>query len=139
MNLENYRRLFAGDPSVQGKVYFWQYVLNSLFVTTITVLQTVFCSAAGFALAKYDFRGKKPLMTFMLGSMMIPSVLLLAPLYEMIVKLGLVDTYSALFLPYLAVPYGIFLFRRACSGSRTRCSMRGASTVPVNFTSTLGW
>jgi len=117
MNLENFRRLFAGDPSVQGKVYFWQYVLNSLFVTTtITVLQMVFCSAAGFALAKYDFRGKKPLMTFMLGSMMIPSVLLLAPLYEMIVKLGLVDTYSALFLPYLAVPYGIFLFRQAMLG-----------------------
>jgi len=114
MNLENFRRLFAGDPSVQGKVYFWQYVLNSLFVTTtITVLQMVFCSAAGFALAKYDFRGKKPLMTFMLGSMMIPSVLLLAPLYEMIVELGLVDTYSSLFLPYLAVPYGIFLFRQS--------------------------
>ncbi|HEX5101273.1 MAG TPA: carbohydrate ABC transporter permease [Polyangiaceae bacterium] len=114
MNLENYRRLFAGDPSVQGKVYFWQYVLNSLFVTTtITVLQMVFCSAAGFALAKYDFRGKKPLMTFMLGSMMIPPVLLLAPLYEMIVELGLVDTYSSLFLPYLAVPYGIFLFRQS--------------------------
>lgn len=114
MNLDNYRRLFAGDPSVQGKVYFWQYVLNSLFVTTtITVLQMVFCSAAGFALAKYDFRGKKPLMTFMLGSMMIPPVLLLAPLYEMIVELGLVDTYSSLFLPYLAVPYGIFLFRQS--------------------------
>lgn len=117
MNLENFRRLFAGDASVQGKVYFWQYVLNSLFVTTsITVLQLVFCSAAGFALAKYDFRGKKPLMTFMLGSMMIPAVLLLAPLYEMIVKLGLVDSYSALLLPYLAVPYGIFLFRQAMLG-----------------------
>jgi ABC-type glycerol-3-phosphate transport system permease component len=114
MNLNNYRRLFAGDPSVQGKVYFWQYVLNSLFVTTtMTVLQMVFCSAAGFALAKYDFRGKRALMTFMLGSMMIPSVLLLAPLYEMIVKLGFVDTYWALFLPYLAVPYGIFLFRQS--------------------------
>lgn len=117
MNLENFRRLFAGDSSVQGKVYFWQYVLNSLFVTTtLTILQTVFCSAAGFALAKYDFRGKKPLMTFMLGSMMIPPVLLLAPLYEMIVKLGLVDTYSALLLPYLAVPYGIFLFRQSMLG-----------------------
>ena len=117
MNLSNYRRLFAGDPSVQGKVYFWQYVLNSLFVTTtMTVLQMVFCSAAGFALAKYEFRGKKPLMTFMLGSMMIPAVLLLAPLYEMIVKLRLVDTYAALFLPGLAVPYGIFLFRQSMLG-----------------------
>jgi ABC-type glycerol-3-phosphate transport system permease component len=114
LNLDNYRRLFAGDPSVQGNVYFWQYVLNSLFVTTtMTVLQMVFCSAAGYALAKYEFRGKRALMTFMLGTMMIPPVLLVAPLYEMIVKLGFVDTYAALLLPYLAVPYGIFLFRQS--------------------------
>lgn len=114
MNLDNFRRLFAGDASVTGKVYFWQYVLNSLFLTTvITVLQTLFCSAAGYALAKFEFQGKKALMTFMLGSMMIPSVLLLAPLYEMIVKLGLVDSYAALILPILVVPYGIFLFRQS--------------------------
>jgi ABC-type glycerol-3-phosphate transport system permease component len=114
MNLGNYRKLFAGDPSIQGKVYFWQYILNSLFLTsTITVLELVFCSSAGYALAKYEFRGKRVLMTFMLGSMMIPQVLLLAPLYEMIVALGLVDSYLSLILPVLAVPYGIFLFRQA--------------------------
>jgi len=114
MNLDNFRRLFAGDASIQGKVYFWQYVLNSLFLTTtITVLQTLFCSAAGYALAKFQFRGKQALMMFMLGSMMIPSVLLLAPLYEMVVKLGLVDSYAALILPILTVPYGIFLFRQS--------------------------
>jgi ABC-type glycerol-3-phosphate transport system permease component len=45
--------------------------------------------------------------------MMIPSVLLLAPLYEMVVKLGLVDSYAALILPILVVPYGIFLFRQS--------------------------
>lgn len=117
LNLDNYRRLFAGDPSVQGKVYFWQYVLNSLFVaSTLTVLELAFCSAAGYALAKFEFRGKRPLMAFMLGSMMIPPVLLIAPLYEMVVKLGFVDTYAALFLPYLAVPYGIFLFRQSILG-----------------------
>jgi multiple sugar transport system permease protein len=114
LNLGNFRRLFQGDPSVQGKVYFWQYVLNSLFLTTaITVLQTLFCSAAGYALAKFEFQGRRALMTFMLGSMMIPSVLLLAPLYEMIVRLGLVDSYAALILPVLTTPYGIFLFRQA--------------------------
>jgi ABC-type glycerol-3-phosphate transport system permease component len=114
MNLDNFRRLFAGDASIQGPVYFWQYVINSLFLTTsITVLQTLFCSAAGYALAKFEFSGKRMLMAFMLGSMMIPSVLLLAPLYEMVVKLGLVDSYAALILPILVVPYGIFLFRQS--------------------------
>ena len=114
LNLGNYRKLFAGDPSIQGTVYFWQYVINSLFLTsTITVLQTAFCSAAGYALAKYEFRGKRLLMTFMLGSMMIPQVLLLAPLYELVVKIGLVDSYLSLILPVLVIPYGIFLFRQA--------------------------
>ena len=114
MNLGNFRALFKGDQAVQGKVYFWQYVLNSTFIATAnTVLQLAFCSAAGFALAKYDFRGKQGLMVFMLGTMMIPSVLLFAPVYEMMVKLGLVDTYQGLILPSIVSAYGIFLFRQA--------------------------
>jgi ABC-type glycerol-3-phosphate transport system permease component len=114
MNLDNFRALFRGDQAVQGKVYFWQYVLNSTFVASAnTVLQLTFCSAAGFALAKYDFHGKRALMLFMLGTMMIPSVLLFAPVYEMMVGLGLVDTYQGLILPSIVSAYGIFLFRQA--------------------------
>jgi ABC-type glycerol-3-phosphate transport system permease component len=114
MNLDNFRRLFAGDEAVQGTVYFWQYALNSLFVATAnTVLQLCFCSAAGYALAKHEFRGKPALMVFMLGTMMIPGVLLFAPVYEMMVKLGLIDTYQGLILPSIVGAYGIFLFRQA--------------------------
>jgi len=114
MNLDNFRRLFAGEEAVQGTVYFWQYVLNSWFVATSnTVLQLVFCSAAGFALAKYDFHGKQALTVFMLGTMMIPGVILFAPVYEMMVKLRLVDTYQGLILPSVVSAYGIFLFRQA--------------------------
>lgn len=114
MSLENFRRLFKGDVAVQGTVYFWQYVLNSLFIASAnTVLQLVFCSAAGYALAKYHFRGKQALMTFMLGSMMIPGVLLFAPVYEMMVTLGLIDTYQGLILPSIVSAFGIFLFRQA--------------------------
>jgi ABC-type glycerol-3-phosphate transport system permease component len=114
MNFKNFERLFAGDPSIYGKVYFWQYVLNSFFVATaMTVLRVVFCSAAGYALAKYDFKGKRWLTVFMLGSMMVPSVLLQAPLYAEIVGLRLVDTYFSLLLPGLVTAYGIFLFRQA--------------------------
>jgi ABC-type glycerol-3-phosphate transport system permease component len=114
MNLDNFRRLFAGDDTIQGTVYFWQYVLNSLLIaSTSTVLQLGFCSAAGYALAKYEFWGKRGLMVFMLGSMMIPPVLLLPPVYEMMVELGLVDTYHGLILPGIVSAYGIFLFRQA--------------------------
>ena len=47
VNLGSFKRLLAGDPSIQGKVYFWQYVLNSLFVASgTTMLQVVLCSCA---------------------------------------------------------------------------------------------
>lgn len=114
LNLDNFRRLFAGDEAVQGTVYFWQYVLNSWFIATAnTVLQLVFCSAAGFALAKYEFRGKGLLTAFMLATMMVPGVILFAPVYEMMVEFGLVDTYQGLILPGIVSAYGIFLFRQA--------------------------
>jgi ABC-type glycerol-3-phosphate transport system permease component len=114
VNLSNFRRLFQGDNSVQGTVFFWQYVLNSLFFASVgTVLQLGFCSLAGFALAKYEFYGKRALMTFMLSSMMIPGVLLFAPIYQMMVKFGFVDTYYGLILPSVVSVYGIFLFRQA--------------------------
>lgn len=114
LNLDNFRRLFQGDTSVQGKVFFWQYVVNSLFfASTGTVVQLGFCSLAGFALAKYEFRGKRAVTIFMLSSMMIPSVLLFAPIYEMMVALRLVDTYEGLILPGIVSVYGIFLFRQA--------------------------
>jgi len=114
LNFDNFRRLFAGDASVQGKVYFWQYVVNSLCVASVsTVVQVALCSAAGYALAKYSFAGKRLLLTFMLASMMIPSVLLFAPVYDLVVRLGFVDSYAALVLPGAVTPYGIFLFRQA--------------------------
>ncbi|MGA7744450.1 MAG: carbohydrate ABC transporter permease [Polyangia bacterium] len=115
LNLNNFRELFKGRPSLTGPVYFWEYVLNStVYATCTTVLQIFFCSLGGYALAKYEFRGKNALTLFMLGSMMIPSVLLLAPLYKMVVDLGLVDSLAGLIIPGMVGTYGIFLFRQAC-------------------------
>ncbi len=115
LNLENFARLFQGRTSVQGRVYFWQYVLNStMYATVSTSAQLFFASLAGYALAKYEFFGKKALMSYMLGSMMIPGVLLLAPIYAMAVDWHLVDSLFGLMLPGLVTAYGIFLFRQAC-------------------------
>jgi multiple sugar transport system permease protein len=120
MNLGNFHELFKGRPTPRGTIYFWEFVLNStVFATVTTTFQIVFSSMAGYALAKYEFRGKGALTLFMLGSMTIPSALLLAPLYKMIVDLGLVDSLPGLILPLLVSSYGIlgiFLFRQACLG-----------------------
>lgn len=115
LNLDNFVELFRGKDSIQGTVYFWQYVLNStVYASVSTCLQLFFASLAGYALAKYEFRGRNVLMVFMLGSMMIPSVLLLAPVYKMAVDLGMVDSLWGLILPGMVSAYGIFLFRQAC-------------------------
>jgi len=114
MNLKNFRRLFAGEMSVKGMVYYWQYLLNSALYTTVsTVLQLFFSSLAGYALSKYDFRGKRVLMAFLIGSTMIPGVLLLAPIYKMFVDFGLIDSVPGLLLTGAVSAYGIFLFRQA--------------------------
>jgi len=115
LSLWNFGKLFEGRPSPRGPVYFWEYFLNSTVIATVTTtLQIFFSSLAGYALAKFEFRGKAALMLFMLGSMMIPSVLLLAPLYKMVVDLGLVDSLAGVIVPLMVSTYGTFLFRQAC-------------------------
>jgi arabinosaccharide transport system permease protein len=117
VNLSNFRKLFAGDTSVKGTVYYWQYLLNSTVFTSVsTCLQLFFASLSGYALAKYDFRGKRVLMLFMIGSTMIPGVLLLAPVYKMFVDLGLIDSVPGLLLTAAVSAYGIFLFRQSILG-----------------------
>ena len=107
LSLESFTDLFNTIP-------FGRYMLNSFFITcTIVVVQLFFSSLAGFALAKYEFKGKKLVMVLMLGTLMIPSQVLMAPLYEQIYRLGLVDTYAGLIVPGAVSVFGIFLFRQA--------------------------
>lgn len=117
INLANFRKLFEPRASLQGPVVFWQYLLNSLFLSSAaTVIQVFFCSLGGYALAKFRFTGRRALMLFMAGSLMLPSMLFLAPTYDMIVHIGWIDSYAALLVPSAANAFGIFLFRQAMLG-----------------------
>jgi ABC-type glycerol-3-phosphate transport system permease component len=114
MNLDNFRELLKDQPSPQGPVSFWRYVANSLFLaSTVTFVSLVLCSLGGFALAKYKFVGRDVLLTYMLASMTIPGVVLLAPNFEVIWRLGWMDSYRALIIPASVGAFGIFLFRQA--------------------------
>jgi ABC-type glycerol-3-phosphate transport system permease component len=114
LTLANFRKLFEPRVSLQGTVVFWQYILNSLFLaSTATVIQVFFCSLGGYALAKFRFTGRRNLMLFMAGSLMLPSMLFLAPTYDMLVHIGWIDSYAALLVPSAANAFGIFLFRQA--------------------------
>jgi ABC-type glycerol-3-phosphate transport system permease component len=107
LTADSYRRLFTTFP-------FLRCLMNSLFITGTTVIvQLFFSSLAGFALAKYEFRGKKQVMLLMLATMMIPGQVVMAPLYELIYRIGLVDSYLGLIIPGAVSVFGIFLFRQS--------------------------
>ena len=101
--------------------------LNSVIVTTtITAIQLATCSAAGFALAKYDFRGRGLVFRLVLGAQMVPFFLLLIPLFFVMRYWplaggnglasfdgqGLLGSYAALMLPFTVSWFGIFMMRQ---------------------------
>ncbi len=106
-SIHNFIQLFDQIPYVR-------FMINSFFVTGSTVtIQLVFSSLGGFALAKYEFKGKQIIMVVMLLLMMIPSQVMLAPMYELIYTLGLVDTYAGLIIPGAVSVFGMFLFKQS--------------------------
>jgi multiple sugar transport system permease protein len=94
-----------------------KFFFNSLLVAVVTVVgNLVFCSMVGYALAKMDFPGKRVLFVLVMITLMTPGVVTFVPLFVLISKLGLVNTYPALFLPFLTAPLGVFLMRQFMLG-----------------------
>ena len=114
INLTNFRLLFRGEPTAHGVITFWLYLANSLFLaSTQTVIALVLSSLGGYALAMYEFRGRTAMATFMLGTMMIPGMILMAPVYRLLYGFGWLDTWWSLLVPGAVSAFGIFLFRQA--------------------------
>lgn len=104
---ENFIKLFTVIP-------FGRWLLNSLFLaSTQTVLVVTLSSLGGFALAKYDFRGKRWLMLVMLATMLLPSQVLLPSGYELMYHLGWINSYAAILIPGAVSVFGMLLFRQA--------------------------
>jgi multiple sugar transport system permease protein len=93
------------------------FFLNSVVVAVFTVLgNLLFCSMVGYALAKVDFPGKRFLFLLVMVMLMVPGVVTFVPLFVLVSKLGMVSTYPALILPFLAAPMGVFLMRQFIAG-----------------------
>lgn len=108
--LENYQLLFQ-------TLHIPTYLLNSVLVATVVTLgNIVFCSMAGYALAKIDFAGRRLVLFLVLGILMVPGMVTFVPLFILVSNLGLTNTYAGLILPFLAGPIGIFLMRQFISG-----------------------
>lgn len=104
-SLDGYQTVFSSQ--------FPTWIGNSLIVGIIvTVLNLVFNTMAGYALARIDFRGKKVLFGLLLLLIMIPSQVTMIPLYIVISNLGLIDTHGSLiFTTMINISY-IFMMRQ---------------------------
>jgi multiple sugar transport system permease protein len=101
---------FAEAWSRQPCMRFFQ---NTVFITIGTTLLTLFTSStAGFAFAKYEFRGKRILFLIILMMLMLPPQVTLIPTFLMARNLGLVNTYVGLLIPGITSVFGIFMIRQ---------------------------
>lgn len=92
---------------------FARVYLNTIISTVVTtVVQVMFCSMAAYAFARIDFPFKNVIFVLILSVLMVPGQIFLIPQYQIIQKLGLLDTIPALFLPNLFSSFGTFLLRQ---------------------------
>nr|MBP7215419.1 carbohydrate ABC transporter permease [Candidatus Kapabacteria bacterium] len=102
-SLKNYFEAIQSDN-------FGLYFINSSIVAICTTAANVlFSTMVGYALARRKFFGKALLTGSILGVLIIPSHVIMIPLYRLIVKIGWLNTYWALIIPWCVTPFGIFL------------------------------
>ena len=91
---------------------FWRWMANTaLYAGVGAAASTLVSASAGFALAKYDFRGKSFVFNVVLAGVLVPGVILAVPQYLLLAKVGMTNTYWAVLLPSMISPYGIYLAR----------------------------
>lgn len=89
------------------------YYVNTVFVSTMTTIaEVVLCAMAAYAFALMNFPGKNLIFGLFLSTMMIPGEVLLVPNFITISKLGWIDTYYALIIPWIVSAFAIFLLRQ---------------------------
>jgi len=104
--LEHYSSLFT-------RMNLARYLFNSAFLAlAVTGISLAFNSMAGYAFAKYRFRGRDSLFKLLVASMVIPAQVTMLPLFLMLNKMGVVNTYLGVIIPGMAGIFGIFLIRQ---------------------------
>ena len=103
----NLQQLFTYNDGI-----YVRWLLNTLIYAGVgALLGTLLAAMAGYALAKYVFRGRDLIFSAVLGAILVPSTALALPLYLLMSKVGLTNTYWAVLLPSIVSPFGVYLSR----------------------------
>ena len=94
-------------------VPFWKALGNSILVSSVTALSVVFfCTLAGYAFAKLRFRGRGPLLVFVVATMAVPTQLGVVPLFILMSEFGWTGSVWAVIIPWLVTAFGVFFMRQ---------------------------
>ena len=97
---------------------FFRWMLNSiLYAGAGALLATLFATMAGYAIAKYAFRGREAAFNVILGGVLVPATALALPLFLLFSQIGATNTFWSVFLPSLVSPFGVYLARIYASSS----------------------
>lgn len=128
----------AAYVKVFSKFPFFRTIGNSLFISvTYTVITLISASMAAFAFAKLEFPRADMLLKVFLATMMIPTQVTMIPLFVVMNKMQLINTYSSVILPSIFRPFAIFLLvqqmRTIPNDYLDAARIDGASTFRVYF------
>jgi len=101
----------SGLFSYSGDIYL-RWILNTVLYAGVgSILATLLSASAGYALAKYNFRGRELIFGVILGGVLVPGTALALPLYLLMSKVSLTNSYWSVLLPSIVSPFGVYLAR----------------------------
>lgn len=104
---------FKPYQEISSRFNLFQYIGNSIFYATCVTSGSILVnSLAGYAFAKFEFKGKKLLFALMLALLVIPAETIMITKFSIVQKLGILNTRLAVILPALSAPLFIYMFRQ---------------------------
>jgi multiple sugar transport system permease protein len=105
---------FENYPNAISRAPFVQYFINSGIVSvTVMAGNVVFCTLAGYGLAKFHFRGSGLVLLLILSTLMLPLEVTLVPTFLIVHKFEWINTYQGIVAPLLIDAFGVFLMRQS--------------------------
>ena len=109
----HWQNFWNGLQGPDGSFIYLRNIFNSLLVASVVTFTTVILSAlTGYGLSKFDFKGKNLVFMLMMATMMIPFEVIMVPMYMVIMKMRIQDSYLGLISPFLISAFGVFMMRQ---------------------------
>ncbi|MFA7567401.1 MAG: carbohydrate ABC transporter permease [Alkalispirochaeta sp.] len=106
----NFVKAIAGND---GQFMFIRNIINSLIVAvTVSITTVLISSLTGYSLSKFSYRGRDVLFLLIMATMMIPFEAIMIPLYMVVTKMGIQNSYPGLIIPFMVNAFGVFMMRQ---------------------------